>query len=121
MMHLAGRALGLLLAWAAAPCSAWAAEAVGGALPPRRAAEEARAVLDRNAAGRAPGYVMEAGRGRRVEASLIFVAAAPKVTPKEWVIVAPVPPEHAGQRGAKAEGLPQADETQEQGGLGRRL
>jgi transglutaminase-like putative cysteine protease len=87
----------------------------------RRAADDARALLARNAARKPPAFVLETGRTRRVEASLVYVAAAPKMVPKLWIIIAPMPPELPSQRGIKASATPQGTETRETVGLQRPL
>lgn len=86
------------------------------AAPPdaRRAAADARAIFDRNAATRPAQWAIETGRLERVEASLIFVAAAPRMSNlKEWVFLGPMPPDHPSIANVKVESTPAHTEVRE--------
>lgn len=79
------------------------------AVSPAKLAAEARAQLDKNNAATPPAVSIEFGRPRRVEASLAFVAAAPRMVPKSWTVVGPVPPVLASQRDITIESTPKAE------------
>ena len=85
----------------------------------RRAAAESRSILDRNTAGKLPAYTIELGRPRRFEASLAYVAAAPQLIAREWVVIGAMPPEFPGQRDVRVTATPAPAETKETGGLVR--
>jgi len=95
------------------------AEAPVGAAAARKAAAEARALLDRNNAAAPPAMSVETGRPRRVEATLAYVASTPRMTPRQWTLIAPLPPALPGQRDISAEGTPAAQTVGESAGLKR--
>ena len=85
----------------------------------RKATADARALLDKNNAATPPTMSIEIGRPRRVEATLAFAASAPRITPRKWTIIAPMPPVLASQREIAAETTPLAKTSAESAGLKR--
>lgn len=85
----------------------------------RKAAADARALLDKNNAASPVAMSIELGRARRVEATLAYAAATPRMTPRRWAIVAPMPPVLASQREIAAETTPLAKKSAEAAGLKR--
>jgi len=62
---------------------------------------------------------VELGRPRRVEATLAYAASTPRMSPRKWTIVAPMPPVLASQREITAETTPPAKTSAEAAGLKR--
>lgn len=74
----------------------------------QRAADAARARLDKTNAARGPEFTLDIGRPRRVEASMACVIAAPRMTPTEWVIIGALPPNLPQQKLIEHTSTPEA-------------
>ncbi len=87
-----------------------------------RAANDARAALEKSNKARGAQFALTTRPARHVEASLVFAAVTPKLTVEEWMIYIAQPPELPGRQDKfKFEANPEAKTVTEPEGLKRPL
>jgi len=83
----------------------------------KRAAVDARGVLDRNIKAHPSGLAMSVRPSRHVEGSMVFAVGASKMAAEEWLVYMPLPPETLGQKNVSYKATPEVKKTAEAGGL----